>query len=150
MKRTFSVVLIFLVAGLAITIYLMYNHEPTDQAAETPDFKVTTKQLVADFQTDSSASRKKYTDKVVELTGTVKSLDTSGSLVITENGGPAEVIVAIDNRYLPQLKQTAPGSEIVIQGLFSNYDAGADAGDDLLSGLGATMRIRAAGIKRAQ
>lgn len=148
MKRNFLIVSLILITGLAITIYLMYTHEPTDQAAAKPDFRLTTSQLLAAFQKDSAASRQKYTDKIVEISGQVKSLDTSGSIILSETGEAAEVIVAIDSRYLPLLKQTAPGSGIVIQGIFSNYSSGETTGDDLLAGLGATVRIRAAGIKR--
>ncbi|RYG04632.1 MAG: hypothetical protein EOO02_05705 [Chitinophagaceae bacterium] len=148
MRRTALIIIAVLIAGLGVTIYLMYTHEPADNVSGDPDYTVTSSGLIAAFERDSSAASVKYLNKVIQCRGTVKMLDTSGSLVLTPDDGTGEIIVAIDSRYTPALKQTEQGSVITIQGICSGYSRDEASEDDLLSGLGTTIRLRSAGIKQ--
>ncbi|MET0300108.1 MAG: hypothetical protein ABW036_10115 [Flavitalea sp.] len=148
MKRTALIVIAVLIAGLGVTIYLMYTHEPADNVSGDPDYTLTSSGLIEAFEKDSSAASLKYINKVIQCKGTVKMLDTSGSLVLIPDDGSGEIIVAIDSRYTPALKQTETGAVITIQGICSGYSRDQASEDDLLSGLGTTIRLRSAGIKQ--
>jgi putative nucleic acid binding protein len=147
MKRTAFIVIILLLAGLAITVYLMYTHEMPDIVVKDPTYTLTAGEILLAFDADETVASRKYIDKIIQLSATVKQVDTSGALTLGENHKPGEIIMAIDPRHKKALAAVVEGAPITVQGVCSSYSKGQAAGDDLLSGLGATIRFSAGGIK---
>ena len=149
-KKTALFIIIFLVLGLALTAYFMYNRENPDQVAKTPDHTVTANDLLTAFETDAASASAKYIDKIIRFSGTIKTVDTSGSVTIGSAENPGEIIVAIDPRYKKTLAGRTTSEAVVIQGICASYSKDEASADDMLSGLGATLRFRAGGIKDIQ
>jgi hypothetical protein len=150
MKKTALIVIVFLVLGLALTAYLMYTHENPDQVAKTPDHTVTAKQLLTEFDKDVATASSKYINKIVQFSGTLKTMDTSGSIIIGAAETPGEIIMAIDPRYKKSLAGRTVAETVLVQGVCASYTKDEASADDLLAGLGATLRFRSGGIKDIQ
>lgn len=147
MKKTALIVIIILLFGLALTGYLMYTHEMPDQVSKTPDYTLTAKELLADFEKDVVSASGKYIDKIIRFSGILKNIDTSGSIIIAPPDDPGEIIMAIDPRYKKALVANTTGEIVTVQGVCSSYTKDEPSADDLLAGLGATLRFRSGGFK---
>jgi len=147
MKKTALIVIVILLLGLALTAYLMYTHEMPDQVSKTPDYTLTAKELLTDFEADVAKASTKYIDKIIQFSGVLKTIDTSGSIIVGAPEKPGEIIMAIDPRHKKALAGNITGTVVTVQGLCSSYTKDEASPDDLLAGLGATLRFRSGGIK---
>ena len=148
MKRKILIgILVLIVVGGSIGYYLFSKNEP-DITQDEPDVAVTAKDLIAAFEKDTANASKTYIGKVVEVTGNVKSVDTSGAIVMGENGAVSDVTVGLDRRHLEDAKIIKIGSIVVLQGRCSGYTKSSGDPDDLLASLGTTVELRSGGIKK--
>ncbi|RYY20771.1 MAG: hypothetical protein EOO04_19410 [Chitinophagaceae bacterium] len=134
--------------AFAFTAWVMYTKGNPDVMKSSPDFSVTTSALFDAFKQDSQMAAKNFTDKIVRVKGAVKKVDTSGSIIMADEAHNGEIILAIDLRYHDALKSVKTGDTVTAQGVFDNFTADIPNPDDMLSGLGATIRFRAAGIAK--
>ena len=151
MKRKLLLIIVglVLVAGL-IGAYFYFKTTP-DVVQDKPDVAVQAKELIAAFEGDTAAARKLYVDKVVEVTGVVKIIDTTGTVVLGEEGTPSDISIGLDRRHLKDYEKLKVGTVAVMQGICSGYrkSAGSDP-TDLLASLGTTVQLRSAGVKAKQ
>ena len=149
MKRTVIVILLLVIAIGGWYAYRMYNEKTPDIVNKEPHAVVSATQLLEAFAKDTAVARKLYVDKIIEVTGNVKLIDTTGSVVLGEEGSASEVTVGLDRRHLKDYKELMVGSVAVLQGICSgsSNDNTADS-TDLFAGLGTTVELRSAGIKK--
>jgi len=149
MKRSATVILVILIliAIAAFIGYRMYTNKVPNYADATPDVTVTTTELAEAFNKDTANASKLFMDKIVRVTGIVKSLDSS-AVVLGEEGSPSDVVVGLDDRNLKGIYYIKTGDTAILQGKFSGYAKAS--GDDLLASLGATIKIDYAGVKDKQ
>lgn len=149
MKRIIIVAVILIIAIAGLYAYKLYQQKTPDVVNRKPDVAVSAKELLEAFGKDTAVARKQYVDKIVEVTGNVKRIDTTGSLVLGEEGSSAEVTVGLDRRHMKDYKKLKVGSVAVVQGICSgNTNSGASSDPtDLLAGLGTTVELRSAGVK---
>jgi hypothetical protein len=147
MKRSvvLFIVAIVVIAGL-IGAYLYFKQTP-DVVQKEPDVAINAKELIAAFEQDTAAAHKKYIDKIVAVTGRVKSIDTAGAVVLGEDGTASEVVVGLDRRHLNDHRKLKVGATTVLQGVCSGYSASGSDPDDMLASLGTTVQLRSAGVK---
>lgn len=145
MKRTILVIVILIIAVGGWYAYKMYQQKTPDVVNKKPDVVVSAKELLEAFDKDTAAARKQYVDKIIEVTGNVKRIDTTGSVVLGEEGSASEVTVGLDRRHIKDHEKLKVGTVAVLQGVCSGYDKGS--GDDLLASLGTTVELRSAGVK---
>ena len=138
----------FILIAVAFTAWVMYTRANPDVMKSAPDFTVTTSELFDAFKLDSQQAAKKFNEKIIRVRGVVKQVDTSGSIIMTDQEDAGEIILAVDNRYQDILRSTKIGDTITAQGVFDNYTADLPDPNDMLSGLGATIRFRTAGITK--
>ena len=145
MKRTVlvMVVLVLIVGGWYA--YTIYQEKTPDVVGKEPEVVTTAKELLDAFDKDTADARKKYIDKIIEVTGTVKRIDTTGSVVLGEEGTASEVTIGLDRRHIGDYKKIKEGAMAKFQGVCSGYDKGNS--DDLLASLGTTVELRSAGVK---
>ena len=147
MRKTAFIITGLLFVGFVVVCYLMYTNETTDQVRKTPEYIMSAKELLTEFEKNDVNASSKYIDKRIQLTGVLKSIDTSGSLILGAAGDPGEIIIAVHPRYKESLTKVSAGSTVIVQGICSSFSQDKPAEDDLLSGLGATIRFRSGGIK---
>jgi len=78
--------------------FRMFNEKTPDIVNKKPDAVVNAQSLVAAFDADTASAVKQYLDKIVEVTGTVKRIDTTGSVIMGEEGMASEVVIGLDRR----------------------------------------------------
>jgi uncharacterized protein (UPF0333 family) len=140
------VLVVIVIAGLAGASF--YFKQTPDVVQQTPDVAVSAKELLAAFQQDSAAAKEKYIDRVVEVTGNVKSIDSSGTIVLGETGTASDVVAGLDRRHLGDHATLKQGAVAVIQGVCSGFTIGGSADPaDMLASLGTTVQLRSAGVK---
>lgn len=140
-------VLLLIVAGGIIAYWIVFKSR-ADIVQDKPDAQVSAGSLIAAFEKDTASASKQYIDKVVEITGMVKRIDTSGAVILGEEGSLSEVVVAFDQMYHKKdYEELKLGTQAVLQGICSGYAISGSDPDDLLSGLGTTVQIRSAGVK---
>src|SRR5215211_1369879 len=97
-KIIFIIVALVLIVGL-IGAYFYFKQTP-DVVQDKPHAVVQAKDLIAAFEQDTAAARKQYVDKIIEVTGPVKRIDTAGAVVMGEEGSPSEVVIGLDRRHM--------------------------------------------------
>jgi hypothetical protein len=137
------VVLVLIIGGWYA--YAIYQEKTPDVVGKEPEVVTTAKELLEAFDKDTADARKKYIDKIVEVSGTVKRIDTTGSVVLGEEGTASEVTIGFDRRHIGDYKKIKEGAMAKFQGVCSGYDKGNS--DDLLASLGTTVELRSAGVK---
>jgi tRNA_anti-like len=96
--------------------YSEYNRGVESTAEESAAATLKAEQLVADFVADENAANAKYVGKVVQVTGTVKSVE--GNTVLVEAGPDgAEVSCTFDAQ--PLARQATP---VIIKGECAGFD----------------------------
>jgi hypothetical protein len=145
MKRILIIAVLVILFIAGFIGYRMYSEETADVVNKKPDEVTDVKNLIAAFDQDTASASKRYINRIVEVTGTVMKVDTSGSVVLGEEGSASAVVVGLDRRHISDHKQLKPGSIAVIQGICSGYSKGS--GDDLLASLGTTVELKSAGVK---
>ena len=145
MKRKIIIGILIIVVVGGFIGYRLYSEETADIVNKKPDEITNVKSLIAAFDADTASASKKYIDKIVEVTGTVKKIDTTGSLVLGEEDNLSEVVVGLDRRHMKDYENVKLGSVAVIQGICSGYSKGD--GNDLLASLGTSVELKSAGVK---
>ena len=144
MKRKIIIgILIIIVIG-GIIAYRMYDERTPDVVNRKPDIVTDAASLIAAFNSDTASASKEYLDKVIEVTGMVKSVDTSGAIVLGETDSESSVVCGLDRRHLQDHKNVTKGSVAVIQGRCTGYQKGEEM---LGVSLGTTIQLSFAGVK---
>ncbi len=144
-KRTLIVLLILLaVAAGAFIIYSKFEQKNPDLKSRKPDLTIAAKELILAFDQDSAASRIKYVDKLLEVSGMVMSVDSSGAVVLGEEGDPSSVTISLDRRHVNDYLKLTVGKEAVLKGMCTGYSKAS--GDDLLASLGTTVELNFASV----
>lgn len=148
MKRNLIfAVLALLVVAVSAGLYFYFKKTP-DIVNDEPEAVVTVSDLVRAFEKDTAAASRSYIDKIVEVSGRVKQIDTSGAVVLGDDGSASEVVVGLDRRHKDDYKRLQTGQPAVLQGICSGYSvSGGGDPDDLLAALGTTVQLRSAGVK---
>lgn len=145
MKRTVLIIVLLVIALGAWYAYSRYQEKTPDVVNKKPDVVTSAKELLEAFNKDTASARKKFVDKIIEVTGTVKRIDTTGSVVLGDEGNASEVTIGLDRRHIEDYKKIRIGEIAKFQGVCSGYEKGN--GDDLLASLGTTVELRSAGVK---
>ena len=145
MKRKILIgVLILIVVGGSVGYYL-YTKKVQNYAEGEPDINITAKELVEAFDKDTASAVKRFMDKKIRVTGTIKSLDAS-AVVLSEEGSASSVVVGLDERNKKNISQIRVGEAATLQGKFSGYDKSSGDPEDMLASLGTTVNIDYAGV----
>ena len=145
MKRNIMIIVLLLLVIGGFIGFRMFNEKTPDIVNKKPDAVVNAQSLVAAFDADTASAVKQYLDKIVEVTGTVKRIDTTGSVIMGEEGMASEVVIGLDRRHMKDYEKLKIGAPAVMQGVCSGYSK--SNGDDLLASLGTTVELRSAGVK---
>jgi len=83
MKRKWVLIIgLILLLFTAAWVYYLYQKPRADVAAIKADYSITAEKLYNDFATNEAEADKKYSGKVIEVTGIVADVQVSDSAVI--------------------------------------------------------------------
>lgn len=143
MKRIIVVAIVVIIAIAGLYGYKMYQQKTPDIVNKKPDVVVSAKDLLDAFSKDTAAARKQFVDKIIEVTGNVKSADTS-AIVLGEESSQSSVVCGVDRRHIEDYKKIKIGSSAIVQGTFAGYEKGEEM---LGVSLGTTVHLNYAGVK---
>ena len=117
--------IILMLAGVILLviawyIYKEYNRENVDLKTMSPHFTSESGELIAAFEKDSASANRKYVNKVVQVSGTVKTIDANGNPVVIALGNPGEmssVLCSMDSTYANEYQQIREGENIILKGM---------------------------------
>jgi hypothetical protein len=108
----------------AFTAYKMWN-KPHADAAEMPGLPVTAQVLVQAFENNEADANAAYLSKVLEVSGTVSSVKTEGSLTFVSLTFPEAMMggvqVTVDPRSADEAKTLKEGDEVTFKGFCNGY-----------------------------
>lgn len=117
LRTVVIIFILFIVAGFTVG-YIMWN-KPHRKVENEKGIEVTASQLVKDYQFSEAEANKKYLDKAVQVTGTVKEIKNN------QDGNPT-ITLASDDAFTGvfcTLKEkpgnVTVGSTVVIKGICS-------------------------------
>lgn len=146
MKRKIILAVVVLIVVAGIIGYRMYSKKVANYADEKPDVTITAAELVQAFNTDTASASKRFLDRIVRVSGVVKSKDSS-AVVLGEEGNASDVVVGLDDRNVSGISNITVGQTATLQGKLSGYSKQSGDSDDLLSSLaGTTVNIDYAGV----
>ena len=98
-----------------------------DLGGESADVVISAGELIAAFEQNADSASKHFIDKTVEVTGQVKSIDTSGVLSLGESGSMSSVQCSMDEKAELAYEGLQEGQALRIKGKCTGYQS-----DDLL------------------
>lgn len=146
MKKIILLIILVIVIAGGFIGYRMYSEQTPDIVDKKADVAITVTALIAAFEKDTAEASRTYLNKVIEVTGNVKRIDTTGTIVMGDESHLSEVIVGLDRRHMEDYKKLSVGATAVLQGICSGYSSGS--GDDLLASLGTNVELRSGGVKK--
>ena len=110
-KRTIIITLgVIFIAGMAAGSYGLYLYFKThdDLSRIKPDFELTARTLLTDFETDEAAASVRYISKIIEVTGPVADIgigsDSTTTITIKDPGSSAGVICSFQGSNFDDIK----------------------------------------------
>jgi hypothetical protein len=146
MKKIFMTLLVLATVGGLIG-YKMFNEKTPDIVSVKPNITIDAASLLALFNADTVSASKQCLDKIIEVTGQVKSIDTSGAVILGAADDESSVVCGLDRRHLKDYENVQAGSVTTIQGRCTGYDVGEEI---LGVSLGTTVHLAFAGLKNKQ
>jgi len=120
MKKTILLLVLVIIGAMGFYIYKEYNRTNRDLKDIKADINTNTASLIAAFEKDSSSANKQFIDKIVEVSGTVKSIDTNGNPVVIalgESGQMSSVQCSMDSTYVNEYKSVKEGDQLTLKGV---------------------------------
>ena len=134
-RYSFFAVLIVL-AGLSWYAYNEYNRKQKDTAALEADFTLSSKELLQFFIRNEQSANKKYLDKVIAVTGNVKSVDKdsegTNTIIIGEPGELLAVRCTLDSTHNDEAVRIASQKTITVKGICTGFNSDEMLGSDVI------------------
>jgi hypothetical protein len=120
MKKIILVLAGVILLVIAWYIYKEYNRKNADLKTMSPQFTMESGELIAAFEKDSSSANRKYINKVILVSGWVKTIDAHGNPVVIALGNPGEmssVLCSMDSSYVEEYQGIREGDKISVKGM---------------------------------
>lgn len=120
MKKITLILLLFILAAGGFYAYTEYHRTNEDLKSRKAERNADAASLIAAFEKDSASANKNYVDKLVAVTGRVKSIDAEENPVIIALGEPdqmSSVQCSMDSAYASEYKTVKEGDHLRIKGM---------------------------------
>lgn len=129
-------VLFVIAAGIGGYIYKEYNRTHEDTADIKPDYSVGAADIITEFESNETVSNKKYWDKVLEATGTVKDIakDERGfySVILGDTSSMSSVRCSMDSLHNKEAASLQKGNTVTMKGICTGFNADDLLGSDVI------------------
>lgn len=132
------VILVVVALAMAWYAYKLYTGKVPSLTEVKADASISATDLIAAFETDSASANKQYLGKILEVTGTVKSIEKESgtvSLGAGSTGNNSSVRCSMDSAFVKNIETLNPGSSITIKGNCTGYmpdETGLGLGSDVV------------------
>lgn len=120
MKKKLLIALVAILAVVGWLVWHEYTRTNEDLSTKSPDFTITATALLAVFEKDTASSNRKYVDKIIAVSGNVKSIDANGNPVVIalgESGQMSSVQCSMDSTHAAAYKHVKEGDQLKIKGI---------------------------------
>ncbi len=128
--------LLVIIAAAGIYIYKEYNRRHKDTAALRPDYILSATELIRAFEQNEQQSGKKYSDKVMQVNGTIKEVkrDEKGfySVALGEPRSLSSVRCSIDSLHSREAETLKEGATATVKGICTGFNADELLGSDVI------------------
>ncbi len=117
-KRTLIIAGILLLAGIGFIRYL-FSQKYEDTATVKAEYSLTAVQLIQEFKTNLAVANRRYTEKIVTVTGRVseiESADTTVNIKMTDTTSGSYVIFTFQSQEMKMVKQIKEGDSVSLKG----------------------------------
>ena len=126
-RRKFIWPLIIIVIGLAVWQGLKeYNRTNKDLANVKADVKISSVDLIHEYELNDSSANQKYLDKVVETVGNIKKIekDEKGyfTVVLGDMVNPSSVRCSMDTVHNEDAARLTAGSSATVRGMCTGFN----------------------------
>ena len=107
------------VTGIAITYWVVATDTFSDTKDRKPAYTVNAIDFIKEFNTDDSAANKKYSDKIITVTGMVSEIeaaDTTLNIKFIDSASNSYIIFAFQEQYIAEAKTLKIGDITSIKG----------------------------------
>ena len=115
--------------------YREYNRPLENMANATPQVSIKAVELIAEYEKDETASGQRFTDKVIEVEGTLKeaTADDKGfyTLSLGDEASMSSVRCSVDSAFTSAAAQLNKGETIKIKGVCSGFTTDELLGSDV-------------------
>lgn len=106
--------------------YKEFTRTHKDLAKVKPDFVLTARALLAEFEANDSAAGKKFNDKIMEVSGLVKKLekDEQGyyTIVLGDSSSLSAVRCSVDTTHNPDAAAVKENSSVTLRGVCTGFN----------------------------
>ena len=134
MKKIIWIVLILVIAVGGWYAYNEYNRKNEDLSSEKPAASLKATELIAAFSSDTASANRQYTDKIVEVSGQVKSVAKEENPVVVSLGDAGEmssVQCSMDSAYATEYASVKEGAVIRVKGMVTGFQTEEILGTDV-------------------
>lgn len=123
-----GILFVIAIAGVIIIYFFVYNKPHKDYAKAKADYSIEASELYNEFKANQASASTKYNGKVVQIHGSLNSVENADSLIIAvfsfEQGmfGDMGIRCAISPSDSEALLAVAPGTSITLKGLCTGYN----------------------------
>jgi hypothetical protein len=119
LKRVLIAVVIIGLLGAGVAWYLI-NEKFSDTQSVKADYTVDAPAFIKEFEKDAAGANKKYTDKIVAVSGIVAATenpsDTITNIKFTDTATGSYAIFAFQGQHLKEAQQVKEGDKVAIKG----------------------------------
>lgn len=124
MKKTILIGILALGAIGAVTAYFMYNKPHKNMEKAAADLAIEAAALFQAFQSDEQAANAQYLDKVVQVSGVVKSVSQEGgktSVTLDSGDEMAGVVCELDELSQHARTDFPTGEKVTFKGICTGF-----------------------------
>jgi hypothetical protein len=129
MKKMIIISVLLIIGFTVLFIYREYTREVETATASNPDFRTDTKALVSEFSSNDAYALAKYSGKLLEVSGTVSSIESNSQPVIVLGSDPQIKIRCVFDK-LNEFPAT--GTLVVIRGYCTGFNKDELIGSDIM------------------
>ena len=136
MKRLLLLFLLIIVLAGAWYAFKLYTGKVPSLTEVKADAIISATDLSAAFEKDSAGANKQYLGKILEVNGTIKSVEKESATISLGNGeSNSSVRCSMDSAFVKDIATLNPGNAITIKGNCTGYmpdETGLGLGSDVV------------------
>lgn len=117
-------------------IYKEYNRKYADTATLHPDYELSATSVLNQFAHDSALSSQKYMDRLLQISGIVKEIDSIDDknvvMVLGDSTDRSSVRCNLDSVHQSAVMRTRVGQTATVKGVCSGYNQDELLGSDVI------------------
>lgn len=137
MNKKIMIIGTVILAAAAFGIYGFseYNRKPANVNELKADIIVDHAEIIADYESDEQGSNTKYLDKVISITGNLKSVEVDESnnatLILGNESSVSSVRASMAASENEKIKSLSPGTKVAVKGICTGFNKDELLGSDV-------------------